>query len=88
MYARLLHIDEVWLALEPLDLRAGTESALAKVVAVFGTARPHHGPCAYSAVAPYVIFRSPVLETVAIAFVDGSQCQMPWNDFPLRSERL
>jgi transposase len=32
----------VWLAVEPLDLRAGTESALAKVVAVFGAARPHH----------------------------------------------
>lgn len=26
----------------PLDLRAGTEAALAKVVAVFGAARPHH----------------------------------------------
>lgn len=32
----------MWLAVEPLDLRAGTESALAKVVHVFGAARPHH----------------------------------------------
>jgi transposase len=38
----LIRVDEVWLAVEPLDLRAGTESALAKVVAVFGAARPHH----------------------------------------------
>ena len=26
----------------PLDMRAGTDSALARVVAVFGAARPHH----------------------------------------------
>jgi transposase len=38
----LIRIDAVWLAVEPLDLRAGTESALAKVVHVFGAARPHH----------------------------------------------
>jgi transposase len=38
----LIRIDTVWLAIEPLDLRAGTESALAKVVQVFGAARPHH----------------------------------------------
>lgn len=38
----MIRIDAVWLAVEPLDLRAGTESALAKVVHVFGAARPHH----------------------------------------------
>ena len=38
----MIRIDTVWLAIEPLDLRAGTESALAKVVHVFGAARPHH----------------------------------------------
>ena len=32
----------MWLAIEPLDLRAGTEAALVRVVAVFGAARPHH----------------------------------------------
>ncbi|GHC98323.1 transposase [Pseudorhodoferax aquiterrae] len=32
----------MWLACEPLDMRAGTESALARVVKVFGEARPHH----------------------------------------------
>nr|WP_259375332.1 IS66 family insertion sequence element accessory protein TnpB [Rubrivivax gelatinosus] len=30
------------MAVEPLDMRAGTEAALARVVAVFGAARPHH----------------------------------------------
>ena len=38
----MIRVDAVWLAVEPLDLRAGTEAALAKVVAVFGAARPHH----------------------------------------------
>ena len=35
-------MDAVWLAVEPVDLRAGMESALARVVNVFGAARPHH----------------------------------------------
>ncbi len=38
----MIRVDEVWLAVEPLDMRAGTESALARVVNVFGAARPHH----------------------------------------------
>ena len=38
----MIRVDEVWLACQPLDMRAGTESALARVVNVFGEARPHH----------------------------------------------
>jgi len=38
----LIRVDALWLAVEPLDLRAGTETALARVVTVFGAARPHH----------------------------------------------
>lgn len=38
----MIHIEAVWLCVEPLDMRAGTESALARVVNVFGEARPHH----------------------------------------------
>jgi transposase len=38
----VIRIDAVWLAVEPLDMRAGTETALARVVNVFGEARPHH----------------------------------------------
>lgn len=30
------------MAIEPLDMRSGTEAALARVVTVFGAARPHH----------------------------------------------
>jgi transposase len=38
----VIRIDAVWLAVEPLDMRAGTESALVRVVRVFGEARAHH----------------------------------------------
>ena len=38
----MIRIDTVWLAVEPLDMRAGTETALARVVRVFGEARAHH----------------------------------------------
>lgn len=38
----MIRIDAVWLAVTPIDMRAGTETALAKVVAVFGAARAHH----------------------------------------------
>jgi len=38
----LIHVEAVWLAVDPLDMRAGTEAALARVVTVFGAARPHH----------------------------------------------
>ena len=38
----MIKVETVWLAVEPLDMRAGTEAALARVVHVFGAARPHH----------------------------------------------
>ena len=40
----MIRIDAIWLATEPMDMRAGTETALARVIAVFGVAKPH---CAY-----------------------------------------
>jgi hypothetical protein len=40
----MIRIDQIWLATEPLDMRAGPDTALARVVQVFGSARPH---CAY-----------------------------------------
>ncbi|WP_420866985.1 IS66 family insertion sequence element accessory protein TnpB [Cobetia marina] len=39
--ARIIRIDEIWLATQPQDMRAGPVTVLAKVVKVFGTARPH-----------------------------------------------
>ncbi len=38
----MIRIDAAWLATEPIDMRAGTETALARVVKVFGAAHPHH----------------------------------------------
>ena len=38
----MIRIDAAWLATAPLDMRTGTDSALARVIAVFGAARPHH----------------------------------------------
>jgi transposase len=40
----MIRIDSIWLATEPMDIRAGTETALARVIAVFGAAKPH---CTY-----------------------------------------
>jgi transposase len=40
----MIRIDSIWLTTEPMDMRAGTETALARVIAVFGAAQPH---CAY-----------------------------------------
>jgi transposase len=38
----VIRIDETWLAVEPLDMRAGFDTARARVVKVFGAAHPHH----------------------------------------------
>ncbi|WP_224789146.1 IS66 family insertion sequence element accessory protein TnpB [Pseudomonas fluorescens] len=40
----MIRIDAIWHATVPMDMRAGTETALARVVGVFGAANPH---CAY-----------------------------------------
>ncbi len=37
----VIRIEAVWLAVEPVDLRAGMDTVLARVVAVFGAAHPH-----------------------------------------------
>lgn len=38
----MIRVDAAWLAVEPLDMRAGTDTALARVIKVFGAAHPHH----------------------------------------------
>jgi transposase len=38
----VIRVDAWWLAVQPLDMRVGTEAALARVVQVFGQAHPHH----------------------------------------------
>lgn len=39
----MIRIDAMWLSAEPIDMRAGTERLLARVVQVFGVAHAHHG---------------------------------------------
>ncbi len=32
----MIRVDEIWMAVDPLDMRAGFDTALARVVKVFG----------------------------------------------------
>lgn len=38
----MMRIERIWLAVDPMDMRAGMDTALARVVQVFGAAHPHH----------------------------------------------
>ncbi|WP_416047061.1 hypothetical protein [Cupriavidus basilensis] len=38
----MIRVDQIWLAVDPMDMRAGSDTAMAQVVKVFGAARPHH----------------------------------------------
>lgn len=38
----MIRVDAAWFAVEPMDMRAGVDTALARVVNVFGEARAHH----------------------------------------------
>lgn len=37
----MIRVDRVWLATDPLDMRAGPDTCLARVIKVFGAAQPH-----------------------------------------------
>ena len=39
----MIRIDAMWLAVEPVDMRAGPDRLLMSGVQVFGAARAHHG---------------------------------------------
>lgn len=39
----MIRIDAVWVAVTPVDMRAGADRLLARVVQVFGAAQAHHG---------------------------------------------
>ena len=39
----MIRIDAMWLAAQPVDMRAGADRLLARVVQVFGAAQSHHG---------------------------------------------
>ena len=38
----MIRIDQVWLAVDPVDMRSGMDRLLARVVEVFGASQPHH----------------------------------------------
>lgn len=40
--AAVIRIDQIWLAVEPVDMRSGMDRLLARVVEVFGASQPHH----------------------------------------------
>ena len=39
----MIRVDKLWLAIEPIDMRAGPDTVLANVVTAFGEAQAHHG---------------------------------------------
>jgi transposase len=39
----MIRVDSLWLAVQPMDMRAGADRLLAHVVLVFGAAQAHHG---------------------------------------------
>ncbi len=39
----MIRIDAMWLAVDPVDMRAGADRLIAHVVEVFGAAQAHHG---------------------------------------------
>lgn len=40
----MIHIDEIWLPSQPMDMRVGIDSVIAQMVKGFGYVKPH---CAY-----------------------------------------
>lgn len=38
----MIRVDGLWMATLPLDMRAGADTLLARIVEVFGEARAHH----------------------------------------------
>jgi transposase len=38
----VIHVEAIWLTTQPMDMRAGPDTALARVIQVFGAAKPHH----------------------------------------------
>lgn len=39
----MIRIDAMWLCVEPVDMRAGADRLMARVVQVFSAAQAHHG---------------------------------------------
>jgi transposase len=39
----MIRVDAMWLAVDPVDMRAGADRLISRVVEVFGAAQAHHG---------------------------------------------
>ena len=51
----MIRVDALWLAVEPLDMRAGTEAALRRVVALFDAAERYEHVLARRAETLYLV---------------------------------
>jgi len=40
--AAVIRVEAIWLSVQTLDMRAGVQTLLARVIEVFGQAQPHH----------------------------------------------
>lgn len=40
--AAMIRIDQIWLAVEPVDMRCGMDRLMARVIEVFGASHPYH----------------------------------------------
>ena len=56
----LIDVDVVWLAVQPIDMRAGADRLRASVVRVFGAAQAHHGYVFANARANQTTFSIPI----------------------------
>lgn len=61
----MIRVDAVWLAVQPLDMRLGTEAALARVVGIFGAAHPHHAYLFANRRATYVTWTASLSQATA-----------------------
>ena len=37
----MIRIDEIWLSTQPMDMRAGMDTAMAQIMKAFGSIKPH-----------------------------------------------
>ena len=69
----VIRIDALWLAVRPMDIRAGTERLLASVVQVLGQAQAHHGYLVANARATHRACRSSPGRSMS----SGASCNAP-----------
>jgi len=66
----LIEVEALWLATEPIDMRAGADRLLARVVHVFGAAQARHG----------YLFANARGTRMKLLVHDGSACGVPRAD--------